>query len=121
MTVRLPFVRGDHRVSARGDDRGAVVAELAVALPAVAAILLLGAGALGACATQVRLQDAAADAARLAARGEDRARVSAAGADVGGVVSLGARGDLVCATVSASGPVGIGELAATSCALDGGR
>ena len=57
-----------------GDDRGSVVAEFAVALPAVALVLLLGAGALGACAQQVRLQDAAADAARLVARGESDAR-----------------------------------------------
>ena len=47
-----------------GDDRGSVVAEFAVALPAVVLVVLLGVGALGASATQVRLQDAAADAAR---------------------------------------------------------
>jgi Flp pilus assembly protein TadG len=58
-----------------GDDRGSVVAEFAIALPAVALVLLLGAGSLGACARQVRLQDAAADAARLVARGEVEARV----------------------------------------------
>ena len=57
-----------------GDDRGSVVAEFAVALPAVALVLLLGAGSLGACARQVRLQDATADAARLVARGESEAR-----------------------------------------------
>ncbi|MFT4157172.1 MAG: TadE/TadG family type IV pilus assembly protein, partial [Microbacterium sp.] len=53
-----------------GDDRGAVAAELAIALPAVVLTLLLGAGALGTAARQVALQDAAADAARLIARGE---------------------------------------------------
>ena len=61
-----------------GDDRGSVVAEFAIALPAVALVLLLGAGTLGACARQVRLQDAAADAARLVARGETHARASSA-------------------------------------------
>ncbi|MET0862143.1 MAG: TadE family type IV pilus minor pilin [Microbacterium sp.] len=107
-----------------GDDRGSVVAEFAIALPAVALVLLLSAGALGACARQVRLQDGAADAARLAARGEADARVqvavtaAAAGADA--VISH--RGDLVCVTAStvSAGIVPI-ALSATSCALAGGR
>ncbi|NNH05284.1 hypothetical protein HLA99_15670, partial [Microbacterium ulmi] len=51
-------------------ERGSATAEFAIALPAVGLVLLLGAGALAAGATTVRLQDAAADAARLAARGE---------------------------------------------------
>ena len=53
-----------------GGDRGSVAAELAFALPAVVLALLLGAGALGAAARQVSLQDAAADAARLLGRGK---------------------------------------------------
>lgn len=106
-----------------GDDRGSVVAEFAVALPAVALVLLLGAGALGACARQVRLQDAAADAARLVARGEPDARAAAAvtGAVPGGSAAVGRRGDLVCVTASASAVGGIPlTLSATSCALAGG-
>lgn len=100
-------------------DRGSAAAEFAVALPAVAVVLLLGAGALSACALQVRLQDAAADAARLAARGDppDRASVTAPGASIG----ISHDGDLVCATVTASPALPIGPLHATSCALDGGR
>jgi Flp pilus assembly protein TadG len=106
-----------------GDDRGSVVAEFAVALPAVAIVVLLGAGALGACATQVRLQDAAADAARLAARGEPdgRARSVVAAAVPGADTVLARRGDLVCVTASASAATSVPiALTATSCALDGG-
>ena len=104
-----------------GGDRGSVVAEFAIALPAVAVVLLLGAASLGACSLQVRLQDAAADAARLAARGESDGRIAAAAAAAGGNVTVSARGDLVCATVSAEAGIGFGRVTAASCALDGGR
>ena len=106
-----------------GDDRGSVVAEFAVALPAVALVLLLAAGALGACARQVTMQDAAADAARLAARGEPGAAPTAVSSAVPGAdVAIQNRGDLVCVTVTASaaGALPI-VLSADSCALDGGR
>lgn len=105
-----------------GDDRGSVVAEFAVALPAVALVLLLGAGSLGACARQVRLQDAAADAARLIARGdaEVRARAVIEYAVPGASAVTERRGDLVCVTASASASVLPVALSATSCALDGG-
>jgi Flp pilus assembly protein TadG len=106
-----------------GGDRGSVVAEFAIALPAVALVLVLGAGALGTCARQVRLQDLAADAARLAARGENEARIhgaiAAAGDDARAAISH--RGELVCVTASSAGagllPI---TLSATSCALAGG-
>jgi Flp pilus assembly protein TadG len=106
-----------------GDDRGSVVAEFAVALPAVVLVLLLGAGSLGACARQVRLQDAAADAARLAARSEAEARASAVVSDAvpGAVAAIERRGDLVCVHAEAPAveivPI---SLSASSCALDGG-
>ncbi|MDQ0615688.1 Flp pilus assembly protein TadG [Microbacterium sp. W4I4] len=107
-----------------GGDRGSVAAELAVALPAVVLALLLGVGALGAAATQVGLQDAAADAARLLGRGEAPSRAA-------GVVHavhdarMASReaGDLVCVTASADFRVGrliSIPLHAQSCALSGG-
>jgi Flp pilus assembly protein TadG len=110
------------RRPARADDEGAVVAEFAIALPAVAVVLLLSGAALGACALQVRLQDAAADAARLAGRGETAARVAATVDDVGGSAAIEHRGDTVCVTASAPapGPLFLGSLSATSCALAGG-
>ena len=102
-------------------DRGSVVAEFAVALPAVVLVLLLGAGALGAGARQVRLQDAAADAARLAARGEAPSRITAVVlSEVPGATStIEQRGDLVCVTASADAVLPL-TLTATSCALAGG-
>jgi len=109
-----------------GDDRGSVVAEFAIALPAVVAVLLLGAGTLGVCAQQVSLQDAAADAARLAARGQvDEARGMLAAAVHGATAAMHERGDLVCITASvaaAAVPIALPvAVTATSCALDGGR
>ncbi|WP_260980564.1 hypothetical protein [Microbacterium paludicola] len=109
----------------RGDQRGSVAAELALALPAVALTLLLGAGALGAAARLVSLQDAVADAARLLGRGESEARahaaVAAAAADAR--FERGSRGDLVCVTGRIDAQIGrliSIPLTATSCALDGG-
>jgi hypothetical protein len=106
-----------------GDDRGSVVAEFAVALPAVVVVLVLGAGALSAAARHVRLQDAAADAARLIARGESHGRAEAAVGDAvpGAGLRVADGGDLVCATASAPAVGALPfTLAATSCALDGG-
>jgi Flp pilus assembly protein TadG len=105
-----------------GDDRGSVVAEFAVALPAVVLVLLLGAGSLGACARQVRLQDAAADAARLIARDDAEARAWAVveSAVPGASAVAERRGDLVCVTTTAVASVLPVTLSATSCALDGG-
>ena len=106
-----------------GDDRGSVVAEFAVALPALIVVLIVGVGVLAAGARQVRLQDAVADAARLAARGEPAGRVGAVVASVapGAVASVEPRGDLVCVTgtVAATLPLPF-ALTATSCALAGG-
>ncbi|GAA1968359.1 TadE family type IV pilus minor pilin [Microbacterium deminutum] len=104
------------------DDRGSVVAEFAVALPAVVLVLMLGVAALGTSARQVRLQDAVADAARLAARGEADARVrSAVGEAVAGAVAgIRQRDDLVCVTATAPA-VGLPlTVSVSSCALAGG-
>lgn len=107
-------------------DRGAVAAELAVALPVVVLVLLLGVGALTAASRQVALQDAAADAARLLGRGEDPASAARVvhGAVPGAGASFARVDDLVCATATLR--VGVGAvvsfpLRASSCALDGGR
>ena len=106
-------------------DTGSVAAEFAVVLPAVMIVLALCAGALTAATHQVRLQDAAADAARLAARGEPASRVvstvSAAVAGAGAAVRP--HDELVCVDASAhltiGGIVSI-PIRATSCALAGG-
>ncbi|WP_156760488.1 TadE family type IV pilus minor pilin [Microbacterium karelineae] len=105
------------------DDRGSASAEFAVALPALIVAIALGIGALAAASAQVRLQDAAADAARLVARGEpDRAGSVVGSAVPGAASSIGGQGDLVCVTASAEvrlATLAI-PLAATSCALEGG-
>ncbi|OJU41699.1 MAG: hypothetical protein BGN97_08540 [Microbacterium sp. 69-10] len=105
-------------------ERGSAAAELAVALPAVLLALMLGVGALGAAATQVALQDAAADAARLLGRGESAARAAAAVAAVEGATMTSRDGaGLVCVTASVQTRIGrliSIPLSAGSCALAGG-
>jgi Flp pilus assembly protein TadG len=100
-----------------------VVAEFAVALPAIMIVLALGIGLLGASARHVRLQDATADAARLAARGESDDRVLGAVRDAvaGASAAIQQREDLVCVTATASGAPLPLVLSASSCALAGGR
>lgn len=104
-----------------GDDRGAVVAEFAVALPAVALVLLVGVGILAGASRQVRLQDAVADAARLSARGETEQRVRDAVATsvAEASVDITAQGDLVCVAASAPALFGV-RVTAAGCALAGG-
>lgn len=103
------------------DERGSVVAEFAVALPAVVLVLAFGVGALSIGARHVRLQDAVADAARLSARGESAQRVHGAveAAVAGASVAVVPRGDLVCVSASAPALFGL-RISATGCALAGG-
>ncbi|MFG6403628.1 TadE family type IV pilus minor pilin [Microbacterium sp. P04] len=103
-------------------ERGSVAAEFAVVLPAIVLVVLFGVGALSAGARQVRLQDAAADAARLVSRGEDPGRAHALVAAVGATASIELRGDLVCVLARAPAPVALPlpDLTASSCALAGG-
>jgi Flp pilus assembly protein TadG len=104
-----------------GDDRGSVVAEFAVALPAVVVVVAVAVGALTGAARQVRLQDAVADAARLSARGESdqRATEAVVAAVAGASVDISRRGDLVCVTASAPALLGL-RVTAAGCALAGG-
>jgi len=104
-----------------GGDRGSVVAEFAIALPAVMLVLVLGASVLAAGAQHVRLQDAAADAARLLARGESDGRArSAIAASADGAAMSVQRGDgLVCVEATGATVAGL-SLRARSCALEGG-
>ena len=115
--VRSPL--HERRLSARLGDRGSVTAEFAIALPAAVLVLAFGAVILAACGHQVRLQDAAADAARLAGRGETE-RGTALVADAGGTASVSREDELVCVTATAwAGAPLIGVvLRARSCALD---
>lgn len=115
----------DRRGRRRIGERGSVAAELALALPAVVFVMLLGVGALGAASGQVALQDATADAARLLGRGEGDGAAHAVVREAvpGATMSSSSRGALVCVTSRLD--VGVGSvirvpLRASSCALDGG-
>ncbi|WP_255447061.1 TadE family type IV pilus minor pilin [Schumannella soli] len=118
---RGPFGRGG-LVSALRAQHGGAAAEFAIVLPAVLAALALCLGAVQLAATQLRAQDAAADAARAWARGDD---ASLAGRALGSAsVARSDEGDLVCATVTAraagaAGVLGL-DVSARGCALGGG-
>ncbi|MFT4030416.1 MAG: TadE/TadG family type IV pilus assembly protein [Protaetiibacter sp.] len=121
--MRSPTAADD----AGADDAGAAAAEFAVALPAVALVLAVCVGAIGVGSQQLRLQDAAADAARGLGRAESSVTVAARAARAVPGVSLESwqDGELVCArlAVAARGPAAVAGLLlhAESCALDGGR
>jgi hypothetical protein len=97
-------------------------------MPAIVLMLLACIVGLQFAGLQLRLQDAAADAARSVGRGDD---VDVARSRLGGVVRTATMdithtGDLVCVSAAARAPAGIGMLLgltlhASSCAMDGGR
>ena len=104
------------------DDHGSAVAEFAVALPAVLLVLGMLLGGLQLGALQVRLQDAAADAARSLGRGDPAPALAArlVRQVPGATWSSSRSGALVCAhlVASAGGPAALLGLtvSATSCA-----
>ena len=104
------------------DERGSAVAEFAVALPAVLLVLGMVLGGIQLGALQVRLQDAAADAARSLGRGDSAPALAArlARQVPGARWSSSRSGALVCAhlVASAGGPAALLGLtvSATSCA-----
>jgi Flp pilus assembly protein TadG len=61
-------------MSLRGNDQGAVTAELAIVLPVLFTLLLLGAWTIGLMTTNLRCTDAARDVARATARGDPPAQ-----------------------------------------------
>ena len=89
-------------------DRGAVTAELAVGLPAVAVLLLVVLGVSAAGVVQQRCAEAARTAARLAALGEDDAAAVAGARHVAGDaarVDLARDGGWVTVSVASAFPV----------------
>lgn len=100
-------------------EAGTVTAELAIALPLVVGVLALCLTGLQVAGQQIRLQDAAATAARAAARGDSTGM--AASLTPGATVTQWTEGPLVCVRLSvAAGPFAT-TLAASSCALGGGK
>ena len=114
------------RSRSAADDTGSAAAEFAVALPAVVLVLAVCLGGIGVGSQQLRLQDAAADAARGLGRGEGADAVAgrAAAAVDGAALTSWTSGSLVCVRLTAPsrGPAGIAGLMldAESCALGGG-
>lgn len=104
-----PRSRGRRRGA---DERGAVTAELAMALPLLLALTVGLVWLLSVGAAQVRAVDAARETARALARGDDPAAAVAAGERVvpeGGRVSVTTTGGEVVASASAEvdGPGGL--------------
>ncbi|MGA1835680.1 TadE family type IV pilus minor pilin [Herbiconiux sp. 11R-BC] len=93
-------------------------------LPAIGLVLAVGLGAAQLGVVQVRLTDAAADAARMLGRGEGPGAASAriSQAQPAAAMAIAHSGELVCVTASAQPSLGLlGALFAvsgTGCALD---
>lgn len=85
------------RLVCRRDQRGAVTAEAALVMPVLAAVTLALVWMLGLAVAQVRVTDAAREAARAVARGDplDEARALARTAAPGAEVQIDAGGQRV--------------------------
>jgi hypothetical protein len=110
----------------RGTEAGSVTAEFAAALPAAVVVLALCLGGIQTVGQQVRLMDAAADAARLLARGDPPAAARERVARSVGAASftVESEGDFRCVHLSAT-PAFLptralgAPVTARSCALGG--
>ncbi|GGE99824.1 TadE family type IV pilus minor pilin [Mycetocola zhadangensis] len=122
------FGAGSNRASRRwSDSAGSVTAEFAVALPAVVVVLACCLGAVQVASQQVRLSDAAADAARTLARGDSLSVAASRVQRVAGEadISTSTSGDFICVELSASAGLGPAlaagiRIRASGCALAGG-
>lgn len=114
------------RVRSELGERGSITAEFATLMPALFLVLAMCLGAVQMLGQQLRLSDAAADAARAASRGDGAARVAALASRAvpNASVQLEQRGEFVCAELSSSAELGFAvlgmRLSASSCALGGG-
>lgn len=109
------------------DAAGSVAAEFTVAIPAVVVVLACCVGGIQAASQQVRLTDAAADAARSLARGDPIDVATSRAQAVAGEASLSTSqsGDFVCVTLTAmagfpaAASLGL-TVQSSGCALAGG-
>ena len=88
------------------DETGMVTVEAAYALAALAVFVVLGVGAIGTVAAQLRCTDAAREVARLSAAGDSEAQaVGARVAPKGSRIEVRRQGEQVVAIVSAKVPL----------------
>jgi Flp pilus assembly protein TadG len=112
------------RTASARDDSGSAVAEFAIALPAVLLVLAAVLGGVQLGVLQLRLQDAATDAARALGRGDPESGVASRIAQQAPTArwSSSRSAGFVCAhlTAGVAPPVGLVGVAAsaTSCALE---
>ena len=107
--------RARRSTGARRGDRGAVTAELALGLPVLLAVTVALSWLLAVGVAQVRVQDAAREAARAVARGDDTAAAVALGRRVapeGARISVRTGGGRVTVVTAARlrGPGGLVRL-----------
>jgi Flp pilus assembly protein TadG len=105
-------MEGRSRARRRRDESGAVTAEAAAVLPVLLAVTLLMVWLVSVATAQVRVVDAAREAARQAARGEPDAVAVGHGAQVapaGATISVARSADevRVTATAEVAGPGGL--------------
>lgn len=117
--------RAKARHLAAFDEDGSVTAEFAIIVPAVLLVLALCVGALQTASLQIRVTDAAADAARTLARGDSSSTAQSRVASLvaGASLTSAHSGEFVCATVSVRGsfgPLAAVTVTGRSCAMDGG-
>ena len=124
---RRALPRGAGERAGPSGESGSAAAEFAVAIPVVILVLGCCLGAVQVASQQVRLTDAAADAARTLARGDPAAVAAARVHRVSGAaqMSTSTQGDFVCVVLSAPASFGPASLAglrvrASGCALAGG-
>lgn len=126
-SVRAGRRRAPFGAQNTGCENGSAAAEFAVAIPVVVLVLGCCLGAIQVASQQVRLTDAAADAARTLARGDPPGVATARVHRIvsSATMSTSTTGDFVCVRLSA--PAGFGPAAiagvrvsASGCALAGG-
>lgn len=92
----------------RGDERGAVTAEFAVAIPAMLLVLGLAIGAVQLSAQRVALTALAGDVARLEARGDDRLAAARIAEHPGAAkLSRSTAGGILCVVATSSPSAGL--------------
>ena len=106
-------------------ERGSITAEFATVVPAVVLVLACCLASVQLAGQQLRLQDAAADAARSLARGDSAAGALGHVGIPGVTLARSTSGDILCVTLSVRSRVPLGTLLgvtlrARSCALAGG-